>query len=373
MLSALELALESGYPPVERLDPLAERAHLVSGRETHVLDRLHEPGRDRRGRLASVAAAPRYLVEHVLGAPARVGAGATRRGQRALDRRSQGLGKTPLAGGSGLFHAVSLFGRARRGCLCFAAVPTLLRPTGPVAPDALLPGDPARAMALAQHLLEAPRMSNHGHGLWGYHGKTAEGMALTVQATGVGGPSAAMVLADLAELGTTRAVCVGPCVSLGGDDRVGDLLVADRVLAADGTSAALGAGRWEEPDPDLFAALTSVAGPAARPASVASVDLVWDPAAERPSATRRARESVSEGTVAADMQAATLLAIGGRRDVAVACLLVVSDVDAGPSSRSEGERLGAASARAGEIGALALREAGEAARQESGSETVSRS
>ena len=44
-------------------------------------------------------------------------------------------------------------------------------------------------------------MSNHARGLWGYSGRTPAGAELTIQATGMGGPSAAVVLADLAELG----------------------------------------------------------------------------------------------------------------------------------------------------------------------------
>ena len=47
---------------------------------------------------------------------------------------------------------------------------------------------------LAQELLETPKMSNHARGLWGYSGQTPAGAQLTIQATGMGGPSAALVL-----------------------------------------------------------------------------------------------------------------------------------------------------------------------------------
>jgi purine-nucleoside phosphorylase len=42
-----------------------------------------------------------------------------------------------------------------------------LRPTAPLADRVLLPGDPGRALLLAQELLESPRMFNHNRGLWG--------------------------------------------------------------------------------------------------------------------------------------------------------------------------------------------------------------
>src|SRR4051794_34169363 len=88
-------------------------------------------------------------------------------------------------------------------------VPRRLRPTAEIHPDAILVGDPGRAMALAQVLTEQPKMANHARGLWGYSGTTAAGQGLTVQSTGMGGPSAALVLGDLAELGVKRAVRIG--------------------------------------------------------------------------------------------------------------------------------------------------------------------
>src|SRR5829696_5546784 len=103
-------------------------------------------------------------------------------------------------------------------------MPYRLRPTAPIAADAILVGDPGRALMLAQALLEQPKMSNHARGLWGYTGKTAAGKELTIQATGMGGPSAAVVLADLAELGVRRAIRIGTCASLG-NLSLGDLLV----------------------------------------------------------------------------------------------------------------------------------------------------
>src|SRR3954447_25415347 len=80
-------------------------------------------------------------------------------------------------------------------------MPSRLRPTAPFATDAILVGDPGRALLLAQELLEQPKMSNHARGLWGYSGVTPAGAELTIQSTGTGGPSAGMVLADLGELG----------------------------------------------------------------------------------------------------------------------------------------------------------------------------
>src|SRR6476469_7789804 len=102
-------------------------------------------------------------------------------------------------------------------------MPSRLRPTASFAADAILVGDPGRALLLAQELLEQPKMSNHARGLWGYSGLTPAGDELTIQSTGIGGPSAALVLADLAELGVRRAVRVGTCTGLRAGTSLGDL------------------------------------------------------------------------------------------------------------------------------------------------------
>src|SRR6478736_1866815 len=104
-------------------------------------------------------------------------------------------------------------------------VPIHVQPTAPLAPRALLPGDPGRALVLAQLLLDAPKMFNHNRGLWGYTGTAGDGEPLTIQSTGMGGPSAAIVLEELCDLGLERAIRVGTCGALDGGLALGDLVV----------------------------------------------------------------------------------------------------------------------------------------------------
>src|SRR5215218_8354130 len=105
--------------------------------------------------------------------------------------------------------------------------PLHLKPNAGVAERALLPGDPGRALRLAQHLLAAPmKVLNTNRGLWGYTGTAADGGPLTIQSTGMGGPSTAIVAEELIELGARRLVRVGTCGALVDELRLGDLLVA---------------------------------------------------------------------------------------------------------------------------------------------------
>src|SRR5215213_8301097 len=137
--------------------------------------------------------------------------------------------------------------------------PVVLKPHEPVAERVLLPGDPGRALRLAQALIAGPRMLNHHRGLWGYSGPAADGGLLTIQSTGLGGPSAAAVVAELVALGARRLVRVGTAAALVGSVP-GDIVVVRRALAVDGASRALGAGARVAADAALTAALAEAAG-----------------------------------------------------------------------------------------------------------------
>jgi DeoD family purine-nucleoside phosphorylase len=210
--------------------------------------------------------------------------------------------------------------------------PIHLRPTTTLAERVLLPGDPGRALALAQFLLKDPLMFNHHRGLWGYTGAATDGELLTIQSTGMGGPSAAIVLHELIELGVKRAIRVGTCGALQSGIALGDLVLAREAIAADGASAALGAGELTRADPALVDALRRElasdeephkGGERARACHeglIVSTDLFYefDPARER--------EWSRQGALAVEMEGSALFAVGGAASVQVGCVLAVSDV-----------------------------------------------
>ena len=235
-------------------------------------------------------------------------------------------------------------------------MPHHLRPSTEYAPDVLLPGDPGRALALAQQLLAEPRMSNHARGLWGYTGETHTGRPLSIQSTGMGGPSAAIVLQELAELGVGRAVRVGTCGALDPELEHGELVVAGDALAEDGASQALGSAGIAEPDPVLTAALAAGPRPGASPSRIVTTDLFYDsdPAETGPPRSR-SDAWLGRGAVAVEMEAATIFTLGRRLGVATACLLAVSDTfPNGERQRISDEDLATAAERMGALAAAAL-------------------
>lgn len=204
-----------------------------------------------------------------------------------------------------------------------------LNPAAEFQPRVLLPGDPARAMAIASAQLTQPRMFNHRRGLWGYSGETAEGVGFLVQSTGMGGPSAAIVCEELADLGAEVFVRVGTCGAIHPDVKLGDLIVARSAVGDDGTSQALGVGTSLgvagviDADAALSGLLAAAAGESGHrfhDGAIGTVDLFYDPAAEH-----RHQKLIEQRALAIEMEAAAVFAVGARREIPCACLLAVTD------------------------------------------------
>jgi uridine phosphorylase len=206
--------------------------------------------------------------------------------------------------------------------------PVHLRPHAEVAERVLLPGDPGRALRLAQELTELPKMVNHHRGLWGYTGVAGDGAPLTIQSTGLGGPSTAIVVEELIGLGARRLVRVGTCRA---ELRLGSLVVPDAVRAADGASRALGAADVVEPDGELLAALRG----GGWVGEVVSADLYFAEA----------------GPVPVDLSSGALLSVAALRGVRAACVLIVSE---SRGQRIDGEALERAEVVAGWLAAGAV-------------------
>jgi DeoD family purine-nucleoside phosphorylase len=236
-----------------------------------------------------------------------------------------------------------------------------VRPTAQLAPRLLLPGDPGRALALAQELLHQPKMFNHNRGLWGYTGSAkADELPLTIQSTGMGGPSAAIVLHELVKLGARTAIRVGTCGALLPSLRLGDLVVARAAIAADGVGGHLarhGAAHAAQQDPEpvvqAHPALSHALEVAAQPAAggiIVTTDLFYEP-----SRSGREQRWRSAGALAVEMEAAALFAVGAELGIAVGCLLAVSDVfDADGRHHADDEPLQHAAMRMGAAALTAL-------------------
>lgn len=226
--------------------------------------------------------------------------------------------------------------------------PVHLRPAAELAERVLLPGDPHRALSVAQALLDTPRMFNHHRGLWGYTGVGPDGAPVTVQATGMGGPSTAIVVSELIALGARRFVRIGTCGALDAGLELGQLVTAVDALAADGTSVGLGAEGRVRADEALTRRLQHTE--AGRGVTTASSDLFYDVPAELERSWRE------QGAGVVEMEAAALFRLAERHGARAGCVLAVSDLLGGPSDREriEAEALEEIGVRLGRAGIAAL-------------------
>jgi purine-nucleoside phosphorylase len=104
-----------------------------------------------------------------------------------------------------------------------------------VAPYVLLPGDPGRATHIANTFLENPVLYTDYRGLLGYTG-TYKGLRVSVQTTGMGCPTTAIVLEEMIQLGSKVFIRVGTCGSLKTELEPTDLVIAQGSLPFDGTT-----------------------------------------------------------------------------------------------------------------------------------------
>jgi purine-nucleoside phosphorylase len=149
---------------------------------------------------------------------------------------------------------------------------------------------------------------------------------------------------------------VGTCGGLDAALAHGDLVVVGDALAEDGVSRALGASEVTEPDGALTGALSAGLSAAGPPARVVTTDLFYEGRSEDGGPPRaRADAWRRRGAVAVEMEAAALFALGHRLDVAVACVLAVSDTfEDGERRRIADESLAAAAGRMGVAAAAAF-------------------
>jgi DeoD family purine-nucleoside phosphorylase len=194
---------------------------------------------------------------------------------------------------------------------------------GDVAENVLLPGDPRRAKYIAENFFDDAKLVTEERGMLGYTG-TYKGTPVSVQATGMGCPSAAIVTAELIQLGARNLLRIGTCGGYSQDLRLGDLVIATAATPNDGTVSSITRGLPYAPAAhfDMVHAAHHAAESAGRRTFVGPIvssDLFYDPEEEP------ARLWGELGVLAVEMEAAAIFTLSATRGVRAGCLLTVSD------------------------------------------------
>jgi uridine phosphorylase len=103
-----------------------------------------------------------------------------------------------------------------------------------VADTVLLPGDPERVSLITERWDDAETVAEHRE----YRTATGtyEGAPLSVTSTGIGSPSAAIAVEELARVGAETFLRVGSCGALQPEMDVGDLVITTGAVRGEGTS-----------------------------------------------------------------------------------------------------------------------------------------
>lgn len=195
---------------------------------------------------------------------------------------------------------------------------------GDYAEACLLPGDPLRAKYIAETFLEDVAQRNAERGMLGYTG-TFQGKPVSVQASGMGCPSAAIVIEELAMLGVKTIIRVGTCGGLQPDLKIGDLIVAMSSTPADSTAPHYVGNEPHAPTATFEVLHEAVhqakhLGKPVRVGPIVSSDIFYQPD------EGLAQRWSDRGILAVEMEAAILFTLGALRKLRTGCLLIVSDV-----------------------------------------------
>ncbi len=103
-----------------------------------------------------------------------------------------------------------------------------------VAATVLLPGNPGRVGTVLESWDDGEVVANHRE----YRTATGsyEGTPVSVTSTGIGSPSAAIAVEELARVGVETFIRVGSCGSIRSDVEVGDLVITTGAVRQEGTS-----------------------------------------------------------------------------------------------------------------------------------------
>jgi uridine phosphorylase len=200
-----------------------------------------------------------------------------------------------------------------------AKQPHLLVEEGDVHDIALIPGDPGRVDRIAGHCEESETVAQNRE--YKLVNATYKGVPLTICSTGIGCPSAAIAVEELANVGVETFVRVGTTGALQSDIEIGDMIVATGAAKNEGTSK-----RYEDeeypavPDYDVLSALVESAeanGEDVHVGPIASDDAYYNETDEY------VEDWEDAGILSVEMEAATVFTLARRKGLQAGAICTV--------------------------------------------------
>ena len=194
---------------------------------------------------------------------------------------------------------------------------------GDVAPLVLLPGDPNRATYIAETFFDEPTCYTSNRQLLGYTG-TYQGMTVSVQTTGMGCPSLAIVVEELANLGAKTLIRVGTSGIIESTVKPGELIIATAATPSDGTTQMYLGGQAYAPVPSFQVTRALVDAAEAR-ALAHHTGLIRTEDAFYATTPGDVEGLAKVGVLGVEMESSALFLLGKMRQVETATILVASN------------------------------------------------
>lgn len=192
---------------------------------------------------------------------------------------------------------------------------------GEIAPNVLVPGDPARAARIASEWLTDAKLIMVQREFHSYTG-SYEGVPVSVISTGVGSPGAAMVMQDLGKLGTSVVIRVGTAGSCVAQVKPGDNVV--------GTAAVRDEGLTRKFVPEIYPAVANLevtnalcAAGAGGETKIHTGVVHTSDSFRSPALEKDIEISIYAGVLAFEMEAATILTLAALNGVKAGCIFSI--------------------------------------------------
>ena len=214
---------------------------------------------------------------------------------------------------------------------------------------ALLSGDPDRSELIATSHLANGQTLARNRGLDAFSAELPSGRPVVCATSGMGAPSASIVVNELVQTGITTIIRIGTSGSIQEDVKVGDIVVAAAALTNQGAADDIAPSQYPAAaDPFLTVALASAAtrlGVSHHVGTIASTDTFFEGQERSESSAnsfllRRHRGMTEEyralGVLSFEMEAGTIFKMGGVYGFRAGCVCAIvaartagEDVDLG--------------------------------------------
>lgn len=190
----------------------------------------------------------------------------------------------------------------------------------------LLVGDPGRAENISK-VLKNSKSVNKNRGLLGYTG-TYKDKQISVQTTGMGCPSTAIVVEELIQLDVKRLIRIGTCGGIGKDIKPLDIIGAVAASPFDGTTRTYLNNEPHAPFATFEILKTAydvskTMGINVYFSGIASVDVFYNPCSDYVEKLR------AKGIIAVEMETSLIYYLANRSNKQAATFLLVSDIVGG--------------------------------------------